>query len=86
MTVKHVITSRKRKMKAIVRIIQGNPMWSISFVIIMGSTTPPSDEPEAMIPKAAARRLKNHVTREDMQQLKTALEPIEPTMACDRKI
>jgi hypothetical protein len=52
---------------------------------MIGRTTPPRDEPETMIPKAPALRLKNQVTSEDMQALKTALDPMAATMDCERK-
>jgi len=52
---------------------------------MIGRTTPPRDDPETMIPKAAARLLKNQVTSEDMEALKTALDPMDATMDCERK-
>jgi hypothetical protein len=72
-------------MKAIVRIIQGKPTLLIILSIMIGRTTPPRDDPETMIPKAAARLLKNQVTSEDMEALKTALDPMDATMDCARK-
>ena len=61
---------------------QAKPTRSVRRVSMMGRTTPPTDEPETMTPRAAARRLENQPTSDDMQPLKTALEPTAPTSDC----
>jgi hypothetical protein len=72
--------SKNRNIKATVRIIQGNPTLLIILSIMIGRITPPRDEPETMIPNAAARCLKNQVISEDIQALKTALDAMDATM------
>ena len=47
----------------------------MSFETIIGKMTPPRDDPDAMIPKAVARLLKNHVPVELIAAKKTALAP-----------
>ena len=68
LTVKLAITSMPRIMNAQTLIVQGKPIFGISLLTMMGKITPPSDEPEAMIPNAAARFLKNHVPTELMAE------------------
>ena len=46
---------------AIARTDHPNPIWGINFSRVMGYITAPTEEPEATIPKAAARRRLNHV-------------------------
>jgi hypothetical protein len=55
LTVMFVMTSRPSIMNATVRIVYPNPIFGISLLTIMGRITPPSEEPDAMIPKAVAR-------------------------------
>jgi len=64
LTVKLAITSMPRIMKAAALIVHGNPILGMSFETMMGYMTPPKEDPEAMIPKAAARFLKNQVPTE----------------------
>ena len=65
-TVKLAMTSKPRIKNAATRIVQGNPISGMSRSTSMGKITPPRDEPDAMIPKARARRRKNHVGIVDM--------------------
>ena len=65
-TIKLAMTSRPRIKKAATRIVQGNPISGMSRVTRIGKITPPRDEPDAMIPKAKARRRKNQVETVDM--------------------
>ena len=55
-TVRLPMTSMPRMMKAATRIVQGKPMFGIKRWTRMGKMTPPRDEPEAITPKARARR------------------------------
>jgi hypothetical protein len=43
------------------RTAQGKPIWGMSFSRAMGYITAPTEEPDATIPKARARRRLNHV-------------------------
>jgi len=43
------------------RTAQGNPIWGMSFSRAMGYITAPTEEPDATIPRARARRRLNHV-------------------------
>jgi hypothetical protein len=63
LTVRFAMTSMPRMVKAAVRIVHAKPICGISFVTMIGKMTPPSDDPEAVIPNAVARFLKNHVGR-----------------------
>ena len=64
--VRLAMTIRPKIRNAQIRIVDPKPTSGISFSTMMGKMTPPSDEPEAVIPKARARRLKNQVTTADM--------------------
>ena len=66
LTVRFAMTSRPRIKNAATRIVQPNPILGISRSTRMGKITPPRDEPDATIPKANARRRKNHVETVDM--------------------
>lgn len=73
--VKFEIPSMKRMRNAQILIAHPNPTWGIKCDTIMGRTTPPRLDPEAMIPSAKARRLANQVLTELTQALKMALAP-----------
>ena len=47
--------------KAMTRTAHPNPIRGISFSSVMGIITAPTEEPEATIPRAAARRRLNQV-------------------------
>jgi hypothetical protein len=64
LTVKFAMTSIPRITKEATLIVQGNPIRGMSFETMIGKITPPREEPDAWIPKAAARFLKNHVPTE----------------------
>jgi hypothetical protein len=64
LTVKFAMTSIPRIKKAAALIVHGYPIWGMSFETMIGKITPPREEPDAMMPKAAARFLKNHVPTE----------------------
>lgn len=63
-TVTLAIRSMPRIMNAAALIVQGNPISGINLDTNIGKITPPRDDPEAMIPKAVARFLKNQVLME----------------------
>ena len=65
-TVTLAMRSIPRIMNAAALIVHGNPISGISFDTMMGKITPPRDDPEAIIPKAVARLLKNQVLVEPM--------------------
>lgn len=85
-TVRLQITSIPRIIKAAALIVQGNPIRGMSFETMIGKITPPSDDPDAMTPNAAALFLKNQVPTEFMAAKKTILEPIGLHTPCDKKI
>ncbi len=64
LTVKLAIMSMPNMVKATALIVQGNPICGISLETMIGRITPPNDEPEAIVPNAVARFLKNHVPTE----------------------
>jgi hypothetical protein len=64
LTVRFATINIPRIVKATVRIVHGNPIKGMSLVTIIGKITPPSDDPEAITPKAVALFLKNHVPTE----------------------
>ena len=64
LTVKLAIINIPKSINAAALIVQGNPIFEMSFETIIGITTPPSEDPEAIIPNAVARFLKNHVPME----------------------
>jgi hypothetical protein len=66
LTVKLAMMSIPKSMNAAALIVHGNPILGISFVTIIGMTTPPKEDPEAMMPNAVARFLKNQVPMEFM--------------------
>ena len=68
LTVRFAIISRPNIIKAHARIVHGKPIFGISLATIMGNITPPREDPEAIIPNAAARFLKNHVPTELMAE------------------
>src|SRR5688572_468687 len=84
-TVKQATANRTKKMNPIVLIIQGKPTLWIILSIMIGRTTPPSEEPDTMIPKAKARRRMNQDTTEAIEAEKMAEEPADETMAWARK-
>lgn len=84
-TVSVVMASRPNIINETARIVQPNPMRGINLLIIIGMTTPPSDEPASMTAKANARRRRNHGTTDDMQALNTAEEPKDATTPWERK-
>jgi hypothetical protein len=61
LTVALATSIRARMRKPQTRIVQPNPILGISLLTMIGKMTPPVEEPAAMIPKAAARFLKNQV-------------------------
>src|SRR5277367_4343385 len=61
LTVRLAIINMPSIVNAADRMAQGKPTSGISLVTMIGRTTPPKDEPEAMTPKAVARFLKNQV-------------------------
>lgn len=65
-TVRLEIVRRPRMMKPQTRMVHGKPIFGIRFWTKMGNMTPPREEPEAIIPRARARRLWNQVTTVDM--------------------
>ena len=64
LTVKFAVMSIPRSIKAAALIVHGNPILGMRLETIIGMITPPRDDPEAIIPKAVARFLKNHVPTE----------------------
>lgn len=86
MTVTQVIAQSPSSMNARIRMAQANPRDSITFVIMMGRTTPPVEDPDTTMPRARARFLKNQVMVELSDALNTALEPRALTMLCARMI
>lgn len=85
LTVQQATVNRGRNIHASVRIIQGKPKPRMRRSIVMGSTTPPTELPAAMMPYAAERRLENHDATHGMDALKTALEPSPAATDCARK-
>lgn len=69
------MVNMKRIRNAQILIAQGKPTWGIRWDTMMGKMTPPKLEPEAMIPRAKARRFANQVLTEFTQALKMALAP-----------
>lgn len=65
-TVRLAKKPRPRMRKAQMRMVQPKPTCGMSFSTMTGKMTPPIDEPEAVTPRARARRLKNHVVTADM--------------------
>lgn len=68
LTVKFAIVSIPKIKKAQILIVHGNPTSLMSRGTMMGKITPPRLEPDAMIPNAAARLLKNQVPIEPMAE------------------
>jgi hypothetical protein len=52
---------RARMRKAQIRIVQPNPTCGMSLMTMTGKIMPPREDPEAMMPIAAPRFLKNQV-------------------------
>lgn len=85
LTVAHATAISPRKMNAVMRIVHGNPTRGISLTIMMGITKPPIEDPLTMMPNAAARRRKNHVTTLAMGALKHADDATAAQRLCARK-
>ena len=84
MTVRQETARRPRKRKATARMAQGKPTRAISWSSMIGRTTPPSDDPDTMIPSAAARRRKNHDITLLIAPLNAALDPSDANSPCAR--
>lgn len=67
-TVRLEMMSIPRIMNAAALIVHGNPILGISFDTMMGKITPPREDPEAIIPNAVARLLKNQVLMEPIPE------------------
>ena len=65
-TVKQAMLPRPRIKNAQIRMVQPKPTCGMSFSTMIGKMTPPSDDPDAVTPRARARFLKNHVVTADM--------------------
>ena len=63
-TVRLPMMSMARMRKAQVRMVQPKPMLLTIRSTMIGKMTPPRLEPDATMPKASARRRKNHVGTE----------------------
>lgn len=61
LSVKLPTTSRKRRMNAVVRIVQPKPISGMRRVMAMGRITPPIEEPETTRPRARARWVVKYV-------------------------
>jgi len=73
-------------MNAVDLIVHGKPILGMSLATIIGKITPPIDDPDAMMPIAVARFLKNHVLVELMAAKKIALAPSAEHTPCARRI
>lgn len=60
-SVRFAITIMASIRNAVMRIDQPKPTWAMRRRIMMGKMTPPREDPDAVIPRANARRLKNQV-------------------------
>ena len=71
--------------KAAALIVQGNPIFGMRLDTMIGKMTPPSDEPDAMMPNAVARFLKNQVPTELVAAVKIAAAPKALQNPCAKK-
>lgn len=78
------IPSINRIRKAQILIAQGNPTSGMRCDTMIGKITPPKLDPEAITPRAKARRFPNQVTTEFTQALKMALAPSALQIPCAR--
>ena len=67
-TVRLAMISIPRIENAAVLMVHGNPISGISLDTMMGKITPPREDPEAIIPNAVARLLKNQVLMEPIPE------------------
>jgi hypothetical protein len=84
-TVRLATAHMPKIMNAADLIVHGNPIFGMSLETIIGKITPPKDDPDAMVPKAVARFLKNHVPVELMAAKKIALAPSAEHTPCARR-
>jgi len=59
--------------RAMTRTAHPKPTWGISFSRVIGIMTAPTEEPEATIPRAAARRCLNQVDTQATPGMKILL-------------
>lgn len=76
LTVRLVITSRKRLVNAQIRIAHPKSRIGIMRVIMIGKMIPPKPEPLNVTPRARARRRRNQVFTEVMLQWNRAAVPM----------